>query len=437
VYRTYPVYARDREPAGYMERLATMEPADVFDPRNLKSDDDWIGAGEMVFDAPVAMDTIYSVADVRHPDFVARTRVPVLADGSIPFVRYVVREKGRVELGAFACAMCHTRVMPDGFVIKGAQGNFPVDRVNAFNYRRRAELDRNGTDAAMRHDARALFQVPWSDAGSLRERWFAAPMEEHLEAYDAIPPGVLARHRSSIFSPPQLPDLIGIENRRYLDRSGLQRHRSIADLMRDAALNQGADDLGSYAGFIPNAEDFKTPPDPSSQLRYSDEQLYALARYLYSLKPPPNPNRRDAIAERGEQVFGRQGCGACHTPPYYTSNKLLPAAGFDVPAEHRSKYDILDARIGTDPTLTMETRRGTGYYKVPSLLGVWYRGPFEHNGSIATLEDWFDAQRLRSDYVPTGWTWPPGQPRTVPGHEFGLRLTPDDKRALIAFLRTL
>ena len=40
--------------------------------------------------------------------------------------------------------------------------------------------------------------------------------------------------------------------------------------------------------------------------------------------------------------------------------------------------------------LALRTRRGTGYYRVPSLKGVWYSGPFEHNGSVATLEDWFD-----------------------------------------------
>lgn len=27
----------------------------------------------------------------------------------------------------------------------------------------------------------------------------------------------------------------------------------------------------------------------------------------------------------------------------------------------------------------------------------------EHNGSIATLEDWFDPARLEDDYVPTGF----------------------------------
>jgi cytochrome c peroxidase len=97
----------------------------------------------------------------------------------------------------------------------------------------------------------------------------------------------------------------------------------------------------------------------------------------------------------------------------------------------------MDVRVGTDPTLTMETRRGTGYYKVPSLRGVWYRGPFEHNGSVATLEDWFDPKRLQADFVPTGWQYPRGTPRAVKGHEFGLTLSESDRGALIAFLKTL
>jgi hypothetical protein len=93
--------------------------------------------------------------------------------------------------------------------------------------------------------------------------------------------------------------------------------------------------------------------------------------------------------------------------------------------------------IGTDPGLTLSTRRGTGYYKVPSLQGVWYRGPFEHNGSVATLEDWFDPSRLNSEYRPTGFRGFRTQKRAVKGHEFGLNLSPNDKTALIAFLRTL
>ena len=62
---------------------------------------------------------------------------------------------------------------------------------------------------------------------------------------------------------------------------------------------------------------------------------------------------------------------------------------------------------------------------------------FPHDGSCATLEDWFDPARLRDDYVPTGFKGYGIERRAVPGHEFGLRLSAEDKRALIAFLKTL
>jgi hypothetical protein len=202
-------------------------------------------------------------------------------------------------------------------------------------------------------------------------------------------------------------------------------------------LNQGADNLASYDGFIPAAKDFRTQPYPSSQRRYSDEQLYALSLYLYSLSPPGNPNKFDGRAKRGEKVFAHEGCAGCHTPPLYTNNKLTPVDGFNVPNDHREKYDVLWASVGTDPGLALMTRRGTGYYKVPSLKGVWYRGPFEHNGSVATLEDWFDPRRLKNDYVPTGFRGPGVTTRPVKGHPFGLDLSAADKKALIAFLKTL
>ena len=66
----------------------------------------------------------------------------------------------------------------------------------------------------------------------------------------------------------------------------------------------------------------------------------------------------------------------------------------------------MSVRVGLDPGLALKTRKGTGYYKVPSLKGAWYRGPFEHSGSIASLEEWFDPARLRDDYLPKGWNPP-------------------------------
>jgi hypothetical protein len=155
------------------------------------------------------------------------------------------------------------------------------------------------------------------------------------------------------------------------------------------------------------------------------------------MEPPQNPNKFDALAARGQRVFEREGCARCHTPPFYTNNKLTLAGGFKPTDEDRTKDDILPISVGTDPNLALRTRRGTGYYKVPSLKGVWYRGPFEHNGSVATLEDWFDPRRLRDDYVPTGYKPHGVKTRPVKGHEFGLYLSPEDKRALISFLKTL
>jgi hypothetical protein len=249
---------------------------------------------------------------------------------------------------------------------------------------------------------------------------------------------VAPRHRGNSFTAIQVPDLIGVKDRRYLDRTGLEIHRSIGDMMRYAAMNMGADSLASYAGFVPaDGPRFRQAPPPEQSQRYSDEQLYALTRYLYSLQPPPNRNPFDAVAAQGEQVFTREGCGSCHTPPLYTNNKLTPATGFQIPADHLSKYDILRTPVGTDPELTMRTRRGTGYYKVPSLKGVWYRAGFGHSGWCATLEDWFDPQRVREDYVPTGWKPYGRKTYAVTGHPFGLKLDEGDRRALIAFLKTL
>jgi hypothetical protein len=93
--------------------------------------------------------------------------------------------------------------------------------------------------------------------------------------------------------------------------------------------------------------------------------------------------------------------------------------------------------VGTDSNLTLKTRRGTGYYKVPSLRGVWYRSMFGHSGWYATLEDWFDSRRLRDDYVPTGFRPYGAKTYAVKGHPFGLDLPVEDKKAPITFLKTL
>ena len=128
----------------------------------------------------------------------------------------------------------------------------------------------------------------------------------------------------------------------------------------------------------------------------------------------------------------------CHTPPLYTNNKLTPAEGFRVPSDARQQFDIAPFSVGTDPNMTLKTRRGTGYYKVPSLKGVWYRSMFGHSGWCATLEDSFDPKRRERKTISRQGSslMAPGA-YAVKGHPFGLDLSEEDRRALIAFLKTL
>jgi mono/diheme cytochrome c family protein len=452
IYKSYPVYAPGHEPPGYFDWLKQQEPQVIWGIDSggashtppLETEADWIKVGEMVFDAPIAYDTdpwgssVVGIDDVRQPAWYAATGTLLDTRGVMPFARYVIRKKGVVELGQQSCGMCHTRVMRDGAVVKGAQGNFPFDRAAAFELQKLVSETANKEQLLerVRLVLRSSFDAPWltpDPAARLRQ----LSLEEVVAALKAIPPGAMDRGGSSLFYPVQIPDLIGLKDRRYLDHTGLVQQRSIGDLMRYAALNQDMKGLARYGDFIPEGIGFKTLPDPIARSRYRDEQLYALGLYIYSLQPPPNPNQFDAAAAQGRKVFEREGCVRCHTPPLYTNNKLTPAQGFTPSADELEEYDILPASVGTDPNLALKTRRGTGFYKVPTLRGLWYRGMFPHDGSCATLEDWFDSRRLREDYVPTGFKGYGVRTHAVKGHPFGLNLSPDDKKALIAFLKTL
>src|SRR5205814_2100183 len=126
----------------------------------------------------------------------------------------------------------------------------------------------------------------------------------------------------------------------------------------------------------------------------------------------------------------------CHTPPLYTNNKLTLAKGFQAPNDGHST-DIMPLSVGTDSGLALRTRKGTGYYKVPSLKGVWYRGRYLHDGSVASLEEMFDPDRLNETHLPGGFRPLGTTNRAIPGHRFGLSLNRKEREQLIAFLKTL
>ncbi|HXJ44376.1 MAG TPA: di-heme oxidoredictase family protein, partial [Bryobacteraceae bacterium] len=342
LYKTYPVYDRAHEPAGYSAWLKSRDPEVSFVASKIKSHEDWIAAGELVFNAPTSFGPIFFTAEnLRDPAFYKTAGMPVAKDGTIPFARWVVRTKGTVELGSMGCNTCHTRVLSDGTVVAGAQGNNSNDRQGALLLRGSVKvLGEEKTLERVRGFARQ-FEMPWlpNDINRLTR---TMPLAGLIAAGEGVPPGVTARANTSMLLPPQIPDLIGVQERRYLDHTGLIRQRDIGDLMRYSSLAQ---DLFTQDRYGSATVSEARPPS----VRYSDEQLYALALYLYSLRPPANPNLFNAAAARGKKVFESEKCGNCHTAPLYSSNKLVAVDGFQPPTGGEFAADVISERVGTDP----------------------------------------------------------------------------------------
>ena len=89
------------------------------------------------------------------------------------------------------------------------------------------------------------------------------------------------------------------------------------------------------------------------------------------------------------------------------------------------------------------TSQGSGWVRVAPLVLIAQSAPYLHNGSIPTLESLLTAPAQRPREFPIGLTEQqfkfdtglPGNRNT--GHLFGVDLPPDEKRALIAFMRSL
>lgn len=431
-YRSYPVYHPDREPPGYWEWLQSRRPEPLINPAELHTKRDWIQAGQTVFRElhfpPSSEPQDEAIALVRSREALRRAGVEPDPDGTIG-MRWVVTPN-RIRVAPQECQACHTRVLPDGMKIEGAPLNREVSVLLRLQKTVRQPVRGPEETARIRNQFLHSYSLPWLK-DDVHKQFQNMSLDDFEELDRSLVVGVFTRDDGSPFYPTKVPDLIGIRDRKYIDHTATHRHRGIGDLMRYAMLVACC----ASGGFGPDRQ-FR-PAEGFPKFRLSDELLYALAMYIYSLKPPINPNPFDAAAMKGKEIFAREGCPACHTPPLYTNNRLTLAKGFTPPADHPNREDILPVSVGTDPGTATRTRKGTGFYKVPSLRGVWYRGHYGHDGSVTTLEEWFDPARLRDNYVPSGWKGYRITHRAVPGHEFGLGLPAQDRSALIAFLKTL
>jgi mono/diheme cytochrome c family protein len=431
--RTYPVYYPGREPAGYKDMLETVGPQPLIESSALKTESDWMAAGRRVFteyDMPAirTLDPALNAA-ARDVATFANSRVTPRPDGTLPDVRWIPTAKG-VALGISNCAGCHTTRMPDNTFIHRAPRNEDtspllgrVGRWGPSNVPLPGDTIEVGRWRA--------WTVPWITDDIHAATNTMSPANSLAVLSAAVRPGLFPRWNGSPYYVTKIPDLIGIKDRKYIDHTATHLHRNAADLMRYAALVTYSD-LSDFGGYRVLTESQRGIP-----LRLPDQALYALTQYIYALQPPTNPNQSAAGVSEGQKVFESQGCGGCHTPPLYTNNKVTLAQGFTPAPEGAASLDVLRVSVGTDPNLALKTRKGTGYYKVPSLKGVWYRGHYLHDGSFTTLEEMFDPARLDDAFVPSGFMPAGVQSRAVKGHTFGLALSPDDRKLLLAFLRSL
>jgi cytochrome c peroxidase len=100
----------------------------------------------------------------------------------------------------------------------------------------------------------------------------------------------------------------------------------------------------------------------------TDEDVEAVAAFVETLVSPPNPNRESGrlseSATRGEAVFrsDKAGCAQCHPAPHFTDGMTH------------------DVGLGSPDDIYKE-------YNAPSLVGVYDRALFLHDGRARSLEE--------------------------------------------------
>jgi len=169
--------------------------------------------------------------------------------------------------------------------------------------------------------------------------------------------------------------------------------------------------------------------DAARRVGLSPEELSAaLASYVRTIRAGDSPFDRfvdgdeSALSDEarlGLRIFrNRAGCTRCHAGPLFT-DELFHNTGVAWVSDEKRYQD--DGRF-----LVTGREKDRGAFKTPTLREVARTAPYMHDGSLATLEavvDFYDAG---------------GRPN--PNLDAGVRplnLTPEEKRALIAFLESL
>jgi hypothetical protein len=182
-----------------------------------------------------------------------------------------------------------------------------------------------------------------------------------------------------------------------------------------------------------------------------------------TIKPPRYPFAIDqAAARRGAAHFNTQ-CASCHGGEE-TDKRLYSVAevGTDpnraelFTTEQAGRFNkfLAELEAAGYQSAKEEGLRSTGKYFAATLGGVWARSPYLHNGSVRTMHELLmpSAQRTKTfhrgsqDYDASQMGYTDGGPyvfdtsmrgNSNSGHEYGTKLSAEQKRELMEYLKTL
>ena len=193
----------------------------------------------------------------------------------------------------------------------------------------------------------------------------------------------------------------------------------IAELEMDLSIDEAVERLRGTSPY-PAAFRDTFGHDPNS-----DDLARALAAYVRTIQSGGSPFDRyvwgepDALspaAQAGLRLFrGRANCTACHVGPNFTDEEFHNTGVF----WGGQPYDA--GRVVVTGVV-----EDTGKFKTPTLREVSRTAPYMHDGSIATLEEVVD-------FYDRGGNDNPFRDQELRP----LRLTKEEKMALVAFLRSL
>ena len=181
------------------------------------------------------------------------------------------------------------------------------------------------------------------------------------------------------------------------------------------------------------------------------------------IAPPKYPYQIDnEAANRGSRLFA-ENCNSCHGGP--ESDKRLFAVADVGTDPNRANMFTQRLADGFNKFLAeLESEgyqspkeygvRSTGKYWAATLSGVWARSPYLHNGSVRTMHELLTSPAKRAktfhrgsrvfDEKEMGYTDEgayildtASSGNSNSGHDYGTKLSEDEKRDLIEYLKTL